>query len=139
MKIKSKLLGISKRNNEKGWALIEVTAGLALLALFSVQFMYVILNTGSWLNQAAMETKALNYAYSITQVLQANRHYFMVSGSEGYEIDMEKLNAALPPLENMPAQVETAPRSDIPGSWQIVVKVGWSENDFVKLQSILDL
>ncbi|MDR1159532.1 MAG: hypothetical protein LBK69_02795 [Syntrophomonadaceae bacterium] len=119
--------------------MIEVTAGLALLALFSVQFMYVILNTGSWLNQAAMETKALNYAYSITQVLQANRHYFMVSGSEGYEIDMEKLNAALPPLENMPAQVETAPRSDIPGSWQIVVKVGWSENDFVKLQSILDL
>ncbi|MDR1615405.1 MAG: hypothetical protein LBR98_00055 [Syntrophomonadaceae bacterium] len=139
MKTKGEFIAVFKRNTESGWALIEVIAGLALLALFSIQFMYVILNTENWITQADMETKALNYAYSITQVLQADRHYFIVYGAGGYEIDTERLNNALPPPLNMPLQVETAQRSDVPGTWQIVIKVGWSEGNFVKLQSILEL
>lgn len=61
------------REQEKGSALLEVLAALAMLAILTTTVLAIFTSTGLWISKAGNETAAANYAASILEDLRDQR------------------------------------------------------------------
>lgn len=69
------------RDREKGTALLEVLAALAMLAVLTTTVLAVFTPTGLWISKARNETTAANYAAAILEDLRDQRSRLQAADS----------------------------------------------------------
>lgn len=111
---------------QKGLTLIEVLAALLLLALISASIPVIFGGAARWINQARMETTAINYGDSILDDLRSERDKLdqLNTGRNAEELSLG-YGSPYPGMNGAITRMQ--PQVSLPNLYDVTLTITWSQ------------